>query len=264
MTFTTTNWATAQTVTVTAGNDTDTVTDTHSLTHSAASSDAKYSDISITGVAVTVNDNDTANSAPVFSMSTESRTLAENTGPGQNVGGTFIATDSDNDTLTYTLEGTDAGSFDIVTVSAAARIRTKSGVTYNFEAKSAYTVTLKADDGNGGTDTATVNITLTDVAEPPGTPVAPSVSGTSGSNTSLTVNWSAPTNTGPDIDNYDLQYRQGTSGNFTNGPQNVNALTADIPNLSANTSYQVQVRATNNEGNSPWSPPGTGSTSSPP
>ena len=35
LTFTTTNWATAQTVTVTAANDTDTVIDTHSLTHSA-------------------------------------------------------------------------------------------------------------------------------------------------------------------------------------------------------------------------------------
>ena len=58
LTFTTTTWATAQTVTVTAGNDTDTVTDTHSLTHNAASSDAKYSGITIAGVAVTVNDND--------------------------------------------------------------------------------------------------------------------------------------------------------------------------------------------------------------
>ena len=58
LTFTTTNWATAQTVTVTAGNDTDTVTDTHSLTHSAASSDAKYSGITIANVGVTVNDND--------------------------------------------------------------------------------------------------------------------------------------------------------------------------------------------------------------
>ena len=58
LTFTTTNWATAQTVTVTAGNDTDTVTDTHSLTHSAMSSDTKYSGISIANVGVTVNDND--------------------------------------------------------------------------------------------------------------------------------------------------------------------------------------------------------------
>ena len=262
LTFTTTNWATAQTVTVTAGDDTDTAIDTHSLTHSATSTDTKYSGISIANVGVTVNDNDTANSAPTFSMSTESRTLAENTAAGQNVGGTFTATDADSDTITYTLEGTDTASFNLITASDVAQLRTKPGVTYNYEVKAAYTVTLKADDGNGGTDTVTVNITLTDVNEPPSTPAAPSVSGTAGSTTSLTVNWSAPTNTGPDINSYDLQYRQGTSGSFSNGPQNVNGLTTTIPNLSVNTSYQVQVRATNDEGNSPWSPSGTGSTDS--
>ena len=266
LTFTTTNWATAQTVTVTAGNDTDTVTDTHSLTHSAMSSDTKYSGISIANVGVTVNDDDSANTAPTFPNSTYTRTLAENPTGLQNIGGLITASDADGDTITYTLEGTDSASFDLDTTSnvGSARIRTKSGVTYNFEAKSAYTVTLKADDGNGGTDTVTVNITLTDVTEAPGRPAAPTVSGTAGSTTSLTVSWNEPDNTGPDIDNYDLQYRQGTSGSFTNGPQNVNGLTTTIPNLSANTSYQVQVRATSDEGDSPWSPSGSGSTSSPP
>ena len=134
LTFTTTNWATAQTATVTAGNDTDTVTDTHSLTHSAMSSDTDYSGIPITGVAVTVNDNDTANSPPVFSMSTESRTLAENTAAGQNVGVGFMATDADSDTITYTLEGTDTASFNLITASGVAQLRTKPGVTYNYEA----------------------------------------------------------------------------------------------------------------------------------
>ena len=205
-----------------------------------------------------------ANSAPVFSMSTETRTLAENTASGQNIGGTFTATDSDGDTITYTLEGTDEASFDLATVSSSAQIRTKTGVTYNFEVQNSYTVVVKADDGNSGTATVTVTITITDVTEAPGRPAAPTVSGTAGTTTSLTVSWNEPDNTGPAINSYDLQYRQGTSGNFTNGPQNVNGLTTTIPNLSANTSYQVQVRATSNEGDSPWSPSGTGSTSSPP
>ena len=60
LTFTDQNWDTAQTVTVTAGDDTDTVNDTVSLTHSAASTDSDYDDIAIAGVDVTVNDNDTA------------------------------------------------------------------------------------------------------------------------------------------------------------------------------------------------------------
>ena len=60
LTFTTTTWGTAQTVTVTAGDDADTANDAVSLTHSAASTDTGYEGISIDGVAVTVNDNDTA------------------------------------------------------------------------------------------------------------------------------------------------------------------------------------------------------------
>ena len=59
-TFTTGNWQTAQTVTVTAGNDADTTDDTVTLTHSATSTDTDYQGIMIAGVTVTVNDNDTA------------------------------------------------------------------------------------------------------------------------------------------------------------------------------------------------------------
>ena len=60
LTFTTVNWATAQMVTVTAGNDADTTNDTVSLSHSAMSSDSAYQGITIAGLTVTVNDNDTA------------------------------------------------------------------------------------------------------------------------------------------------------------------------------------------------------------
>ena len=58
LTFTTSDWETAQRVTVTAGNDTDLVNDTVTLTHSAASTDSDYSGITIAGVTVTVTDND--------------------------------------------------------------------------------------------------------------------------------------------------------------------------------------------------------------
>ena len=64
LTFTTANWNLAQTVTVKAGNDTDTTNDTVTLTHSAASTDSNYGGITIGSVVVTVADNDTANTAP--------------------------------------------------------------------------------------------------------------------------------------------------------------------------------------------------------
>ena len=54
------------------------------------------------------------NNPPAFSADTAARSVAENTAAGQNVGGALTATDADSDTLTYTLEGADAASFDIV------------------------------------------------------------------------------------------------------------------------------------------------------
>ena len=74
-----------------------------------------------------------SNSEPTFSSNTATRTLPENSVAGVNVvGGTITATESDNgDTLTYTLPGADAGSFEID--SASGQLKTKTGITHNFE-----------------------------------------------------------------------------------------------------------------------------------
>ena len=78
----------------------------------------------------------TANNAPVFNPSAVSRSVAENTAAGQNVGDPVTATDADTgDTLGYTLGGADAASFDIV--AASGQIRTKTGVTYDHSAAAA-------------------------------------------------------------------------------------------------------------------------------
>ncbi len=202
-----------------------------------------------------------ANSAPTFPNATASRSIAENTATVTNVGAAIpAATDADSDSLTYAFGGADAGSFTFNT--GTRQISTRSGITYDFEAKSTYTVTVTADDSNGGTAVTTVTITLTDVAEPPVAPATPTVTAASGSTTSLSVTWSAPANAGkPNIASYDLRYRVGASGAFTNGPQNVTGTTSTITGLTANTAYEVQVRATNAEGDSPWSASGSGSTS---
>ena len=210
--------------------------------------------------------NTAGNSAPTFPSSTATRSVAENSAAATNVGAAVTATDTDSgDTLTYTLEGTDASSFSIV--STSGQIRTRSGVTYDYEAQLSYTVIVKADDGNGGTDTVTVTIDLTDdVDERPLAPAAPRVTATPDTTDSLTVSWSAPSNTGrPAIDDYDLQYRQGTTENWTNGPQGVSGTSETIAGLTAaRTAYQVQVRATNSDGDGPWSPPGRIRTTPPP
>ena len=199
------------------------------------------------------------NNAPVFNPSAVSRSFVENTAPGQNVGDPVTATDADTgDTLGYTLGGADAASFDIVETSG--QIQTKTGVTYDHEAKASYAVTVAASDGTDSAD-ATVTISVTDVNEPPAAPDAPAVAGISGSTTSLTVSWTAPPNDGkPTIATYDVQYRQDTSGTFTDGPQDATGTSETITGLMASTLYQVQVRATNAEGDSAWSASGSGTT----
>ena len=198
-----------------------------------------------------------ANSAPVFAEgSSATRTVTENTVANTNLGAAFTATDADNDSLTYTLGGTDADSF--VIISTSGQLRTKAALDY--EDGNRHSVTVRVSDGEGGSDTITVTITVTDVNEPPDAPGAPTVTAVSGITDSLDVGWTAPDNTGPAIDGYDVQYREGTSGAFTPWPHTGTGTTATITGLTENTSYQVQVQATNAEGASGWSATGSGRT----
>ncbi len=201
------------------------------------------------------------NDVPEFAISTPSLTFPENTEAGQNIGNPVTATDSDGGTLVYRLEGTDADSFAID--ATTGQIQTKAGVTYNYEAKSSYSVTVKVVDGQGGSATIPVTIALTDVdGEAPGKPAVPNVSAASA--TSLTATWTPPANTGPPITDYDVQYRLGNSGAFTDWPHGSTERTATITSLAVNTSYGVRVRATNDEGTGAWSDAGNGTTSSVP
>ena len=261
LTFTATNWNTAQTVTVTAGDDADLMNETVTLTHSAVGTDTVYNGIPIAAVTVTVNDNDRSNTPPVFTGgTTQTRTLAETMGGARvgtaaAIGDPVAATDADDEPLTYSLGGTDAGKFDFL--ASSAQLRTKANERYDFEAQPSYAVTVTVDDGTVSVSAA-VTISLTDVDEPPLAPAAPTVTATPNATDSLSVSWSAPSNTGrPAIDSYDLQYREGTTGTWTDGPQNVSGTSTTIAGLAADpAAYQVQVRATNDEGDGPWSPTG--------
>ena len=91
------------------------------------------------------------------------RSVAENTASSTDVGSPVAASDDDSDTLTYSLSGTDAGSFRIGRISG--QIRTFDSL--NFETKNSYSVTVTADDDNGGTDSIDVTINVNDVNEAP-------------------------------------------------------------------------------------------------
>ena len=206
----------------------------------------------------------TANNAPVFATATASRSFTETVGDAAvstagNVGAVVTATDADSDTLTYSLEGTDGAKFGIV--SSSGQIRTKVGEKYDREAEASYSVTVKAIDGNGGSDTIAVTITVDNVVEKPVAPAMPAVTATSGSTTSLDVSWTAPDNTGrPAITGYKVEYRPGVSGNWITHAHTGTGTTTTIASRTAATAYQVQVLAVNSDGDGPFSSPGAGTT----
>jgi hypothetical protein len=78
-----------------------------------------------------------------------------------NIGTPVEADDPDEDSLTYTLEGTDAASFGIDVDTG--QLLTKADL--DREAKSTYMVVVKAEDPDGLSATISVEITVTDVDE---------------------------------------------------------------------------------------------------
>ena len=208
----------------------------------------------------------TANNLPVFTDGTpQTRTLAETVGgatvsAAANIGAAVAATDDDStDMLTYALLGTDKDKFTFDT--ASGRIKTKVGEQYDYEEKSSYSVTVTVTD-----DTVTVSAAVTinvtnNTGEPPVAPDPPTVDATAGSWTSLDVSWDPPDNDGrPFIESYDLQYKKSVDTIWTAGPQDVTTPSTSIPGLEAETAYDVQVRATNEDGDSAWSTSETGTT----
>ena len=82
--------------------------------------------------------------------------MAAGTAAGENIGVPVTATDADtDDTLTYTLGGADATSFGIDAASGQLQTTAASEAL----AEGSYEVTVTARDGQGGT--ASVDVTIT-------------------------------------------------------------------------------------------------------
>ena len=84
------------------------------------------------------------------------RSVAENTPPGANIGGPIGA--SGGSGLLYTLSGTDASSFSIN--QATGQLQTKAPLDY--EDKNSYSVSLQVTSSSGASDTIHVTINVSD------------------------------------------------------------------------------------------------------
>ena len=214
---------------------------------------------------------DTVNNEPTFNLPLPTLTVEEShERSAQNVG-SVGASDQEGDSPTYSLEGPNRNLF---TIDSTGLIKTRSGL--NFEDEASYKVLVKVADRGGASIFGEFTITILDKDEPPSVPSAPRVTATADSGKGLDVTWSEPGNTGPDIIDYDIQYREvgdteddwidWTHGTNADDTGDVTADTGDkttkttIAGLNPRTPYEVEVRATNGEGTSGWSPAGRGTT----
>ena len=199
------------------------------------------------------------NRAPTFAEGPSAvRALRENAAAETDVGAPVRATDADGGTLRYGLEGPDAASFAFD--ADTGQLKTRANVSYDYEKKDSYDVTVTVADGQGGSATIAVTVRITDVAgEAPEAPSAPTVGQTT-TPTSLEVTWLAPANAGPPIEDYDVQYREKEVGPFVGAAHDGTELSTTLTDLDPATEHEVRVRASNDEGTGAWSDPGNGTT----
>lgn len=181
------------------------------------------------------------------------REVLENTLAGLPVGEPVKAT-AGRRALTYALGGPDAGAFLID--ASTGQVSTRDGVAYDHEVRPRYELTVAATAGDYVASIA-LTVLVTDVDEPPEAPPPPKVE--SVTPTSLTIAWEEPGNTGPRIDDYDVEYR-AREDDFQDAGHDGRATTARLTGLESHTRYQFRVRATNAEGTGPWSESGVGTT----
>ena len=198
---------------------------------------------------------------PFFTQAPPTYRVQENTAQGRNIGRVQARHSNSGEALTYGLSGADAGYF---TLDNNGQLKTSATpLDYETQPGQEAAVEITAEDNSGQTVTITVTVTVTNecasAGEPPCAPSRPGVSSTS--DTSLRVTWSAPrTPTGTSITAYDLQYRESDGGGSWI-PQSVAGTDRShtIENLIKDTTYEVQVRASNdNSAYGEWSESGTG------
>ena len=166
--------------------------------------------------------------------------------------GTVSATDADNETLTYTIEaGNTDGKFTIVGSSGA--ITTTEYLDH--ETTSSYALTVQADDSNGGTDTATVNITVTDVVID--LTIRPTnLQGDNITHEGVGLSWDAPA--GVAVRGYQILIRYaatdeaGTFNVLVENTQNVDTEYA-VTGLDPETEHVFRVKAHTADGLTKWS-----------
>ena len=241
--------------------DDDMVTVSHTVSGSG-----DYQGVTADDVQVTVLEMpDNANAPPVFT-SESTFEVDEN----ETMVGTVIATDADvRDYVTgYAITGGDDQAHFSITREGTLTFDGNEGADYDRPMDTgednSYSLMVEATSGTGDrvrTATQTITVEVVNVVEPPGRPPAPLLT-TRLEEERYIVEvrpGGAPSNTGPDIGGYEIQYRaMESSPLFENSilliVSDEGDWETDIPGLINGTTYEVRIQALSGEGLSEWSP----------
>ena len=176
------------------------------------------------------------NQAPDFDPDGYAFTVDEDAAVGHVVG-TVSAPDADaEDTVSYSITtGNEDGKFDIGDSSGGITVEDP----LDHEMVSLYNLTVQADDGQGGTDTAAVEITVNDVAEDPAPP--PSGLGVSLSGGAFSLTWNEVSGAA----RYEAQHRTSDTEEWTALPATGATAATYAPEggEACGTTYQFRVRS---------------------
>ena len=159
------------------------------------------------------------------------------------------ASQNANDCTESTATWTDANHSGTGTTKTISSLT--NGTTYHVQ--------VRAENGVGnGSWSSNVS------GMPDQTPRKPSKPTVTRGNAQLSVSWSAPTNNGTAISDYDVQYKKSSDDDWTSHSFTGTGTSTTISSLDNGTQYDVQVRAENDEGDGAWSDSGTGTPSTVP
>ncbi len=187
-----------------------------------------------------------ANRAPAFAGASASVSVAEDTAAGAAIAGSPSATDLDTeDTLIYTLGGTDSGHFAIDADSG----QLLTGGALDYETTDSYQVTVTATDTRGLTASIAVTITVTNVNEAPAFVAASATVSVAEDTAAGAAIAGSPSATDLDAEDTLIYTLGGTdSGHFAIDADSGQLLTGGALDYETTDSYQVTVTATDTSG----------------
>ncbi len=180
-------------------------------------------------VTITVTDVD---EPPAFAEDAYAFTVAEDTTIPTTLG-TVTATDPEGDAVLYDISAGNPGGVFVVDALAG---RLVVGARLDYETTASYTLTVRAQDPQRHAATATVTITVTDVAD---ALAAPTNLTATAALTRLALAWDAV----PDARRYRVDSRVAATETWTTAVRDVRTTTYTLAELTCGTAYEVQVRA---------------------